>query len=56
MRVGVMLAGPEDGVGVPGVNVKKTSLVGNSLSHKNFFFPLKTLTCVCLSELLFGNK
>jgi hypothetical protein len=43
-------------IGFPGVNVKKTSLVCNPLSHQEFFFPLKTVNCVSVSGLLFTDR
>jgi hypothetical protein len=42
--------------GVPGVNVKKTSRVGNSLSHSTFFVSPETFTCVSVVVLLFLDR
>ena len=42
--------------GVPGVNVKKTSRVGNSLSHNAFFVSPRTFICVSVLVLLFLDR
>jgi hypothetical protein len=42
--------------GVPGVNVKKTSRVGNSLSHSPFFVSPETFTFVSVVVLRFLDR
>ena len=36
--------------------MKKTSLIGNVLSHQEFFFSLKTFNSVSLAGLLFVDR